>query len=117
MDKEKIIREESDNLGSVIKHLVDFDARQREIISSEIASRESQRRELEAQRSDINEKYMKQAEERLSKLEKSENERAEKAVRAAETAASKNIAELEKTAAKNSTYWIEEIYKRTIRGE
>lgn len=117
MDKEKIIREESDNLGSVIKHLIDFDARQREIISSEIASRETKRKELEAQRSTINEKYMKQSEERLAKLEKSENERAEKAVRAAEAAASKNIAELEKTAAKNGDYWIEEIYKRTIKGE
>lgn len=117
MDKEKIIREESDNLGSVIKHLIDFDARQREIISSEIASRENRRKELEAQRGEINEKYMKQAEERLAKLEKSENERAEKAVRAVEAAASKNIAELEKTAAKNSGYWVEEIYKRTIKGE
>lgn len=117
MDKEKIIREESDNLGSVIKHLIDFDAQQREIISSEIASRETLRKELEAQRGEINRKYMKLAEEKLAKLEKSENERAEKAVRAAEAAAAKNIAELEKTAAKNNDCWIEEIYKRTITGE
>lgn len=117
MDKEKIIREESDNLGSVIKNLIDFDAQQREIISSEIASRETLRKELEAQRSEINEKYMKQAEEKLAMLEKSENERAEKAVRAAESAAAKNIAELEKTAAKNNDYWVEEIYKRTVKSE
>lgn len=117
MDKDKIIKEESDNLGSVIKHLVEFDARQREIISSEIASRETKRRELEAQRNTINEKYMSQANEKLAKLEASENARAEKAVKAVEAAASKNIAELEKTAAQNSNYWIEEIYKRTIAGE
>lgn len=117
MDKEKIIREESDNLGSVIKNLIDFDAQQREIISSEIASRETLLKELEAQKSEIKEKYMKRANEKLAALEKSENERTEKAVHAAEAAAAKNIAELEKTAAKNNDYWIEEIYKRTIKGE
>lgn len=117
MDKEKIIREESDNLGSVIKNLIDFDAQQRELISSEIASREALRKELEAQRSEINAKYMKEAEEKLAALEKEENARAEKEINSARSAASKNIAELEKTAAKNSGYWIEEIYKRTIKGE
>ena len=36
MDKNAVIREESDNLGNVIKHLVDFDAQQRALISSAV---------------------------------------------------------------------------------
>lgn len=117
MDKDKIIKEESDSLGSVIKNLVEFDARQRELISSEIASRETKRRELEAQRSEINEKYMARANAILAELEAKENGYAEKEIKSAEAAAAKNIAELEKTAANNSETWIEEIFRRTIKGE
>ena len=114
MDKEKVIKEESDNLGSVIKHLVNFDAQQRGIIASELEARENERKKLNSQRSEINEKYMNEAKKRLEKLEKNENERAEKAIRAAEAAAAKNIAELDKAAAQKSEFWIEEIYKRTV---
>lgn len=114
MDVNKIIKEESDNLGSIIKHLVDFDAHQRELIASDISSREAQRKKLEEESEKINEKYMNQAKERLERLEKSENDRAERAVKSIETAARKNIAELEKTARENSSDWIEQIYKRTI---
>ena len=47
MDKEKIIKEESDNLGSVIKMLVDFDAQQREIIASALSGREAARKDIQ----------------------------------------------------------------------
>lgn len=116
MDKDKIIKEESDNLGNVIKYLVDFDAEQRKIISSEIVSGEMMHKELEAHKNEINSKYMKLAEEKLSVLEKSENERADKAINAARIAAEKNISELEKTAVANSDRWIKEIYDRTVSG-
>ncbi len=114
MDENKIIREENENLGSVIKQLVDFDARQRELIASDISSREAQRKKLREEKGKIDEKYMNQAKERLEKLEKSENERAERAIKSIENAARKNIAELEKTAEKNGSSWVEQIYKRTI---
>ncbi|MDY6017347.1 MAG: hypothetical protein SPI97_07000 [Oscillospiraceae bacterium] len=117
MDKEKIIKEESDNLGSVIKMLVDFDAQQREIIASALSGREAARKDIQSERSEIEEKYMKRAEERLKKLEQSENERADKAIKAAQEASLKNIAELEKTAAEKKAFWVEQIYERTVNGK
>lgn len=117
MDTNKIIKEESDNLGSVIKQLVDFDARQRGLIADDLASRENQRKELAAKKAEIEAKYMKQAEERLDRLEKSENERAERAIKSVENASKKNISELERTAEENIDSWVRQIYKRTVDGE
>ena len=117
MDKEKIIKEESDNLGSVIKMLVDFDAQQREIIASALSGREAARKDIQSERSEIEEKYMKRAEERLKKLEQNENERADKAIKAAQEASLKNIAELEKTAAEKKSFWVEQIDERTVNGK
>lgn len=117
MDKNAVIREESDNLGNVIKHLVDFDAQQRALISSAVTGREERRRELEAERSKINEEYMAQAQKELESLAESESIRAETEVKAVKSAARKNIAELDKTAAEKSEFWVEEIYRRTLSGE
>ena len=117
MDTNRIIMDESDNLGSVIKQLVDFDARQRELIADDLASREAQRKELEVRRSEINAKYMKQAEERLERLAESENSSADRAIKAIENASRKNISELEKTAEENIDDWVNMIYKRTGSGE
>lgn len=117
MDTKKIIMEESDNLGSVIKQLVDFDARQRELIANDLASRDTQRKELEARREKINAKYMKQAEDRLERLAESENGRADRAIKAIENATQKNISELEKKAEENIDDWVSQIYKRTVNGE
>ncbi len=117
MDKEKIIKEESDNLGSVIKQLISFDAQQRELIASELAGREAARQKIQSERSEIEKESMRQADELLSLLEKSENERAEAAIKASEAAARKNIAQLERTAAEKEPYWIEQIYERTLGGK
>lgn len=117
MDTSKIIKEESDSLGSVIKQLVDFDARQRGLIAEDLVSRENQRKELAAKKAEIEAKYMKQAEERLERLSKSENERADRAIKSIENASKKNISELEKTAEENIDIWVKQIYKRTVDGE
>lgn len=114
MDTNNIIKEEGDNLGSVIRQLVDFDARQRELIADDLASREVQRKGLEDKRAEIEAKYMKQAEDRLERLAESENARADRAIKAIENASRKNIAELEKTAEENTYDWVKQIYKRTI---
>ena len=117
MDKKKIIKEESDNLGSVIKQLISFDAQQRELIASELAGREAARQKIQSERSEIEKKSMQQADELLRELEKSENERAEAAIKAADAAAQKNIAQLERTAAEKEAFWIEQIFERTIDGK
>lgn len=116
MDSNRIIKEESDNLGSVIKQLVDFDARQRALISDDLAKREEKMKELGKEKKAIEARYMKQAEERLERLAKSENDRADRAIKAIENASAKNISELEKTAEENIDDWVMQIYKRTVEG-
>lgn len=117
MDTKNIIKEESDSLGTVIRQLVDFDARQRELIADDLASRETQRKELAEKKAEIEAKYMKQANDRLERLAESENGRADRAIKAIENASRKNIAELEKTAEENIDDWVRQIYKRTIEEE
>lgn len=114
MDKDNILSREGDNLGNVIKQLVDFDAKQRESISSELVQREEKRRELAAQKSEIEEKYMQQANKWLEALSEKQKQKEEREIEAAKAAAEKNIAELEKTAAEKSEFWIEQIFNRTI---
>lgn len=116
MEKDKILREEGEGLGSVIKNLIAFDARQREQISAELSSREAGLRQLEAERSKINEEYMQQAHKMLDALTEKQNQKAEREIAAAKAASEKNIAELEKTAAEKSDFWIEQIYAKTIEG-
>lgn len=113
-EKKTVLAEEGDNLGSVIKHLIDFDAQQRAVISSALDEREVKRKELELEKDEINEKYMLRADRALESLQIKENEKAEKEIEALRNAAAKNIAELEKKAAENGDFWIEEIFKRTI---
>lgn len=114
MDNEKLLREESDNLGNVIKHLIDYDAQQRGLISQELEQREVSFKQLEAERKAIGEKHMAHAAEMLDALSEKQKQKAEREISAAKTAAEKNIAELEKTAAEKSDYWIEQIFRRTI---
>lgn len=116
-EKKTVLAEEGDNLGSVIKHLIDFDAQQRAVISSALDEREAKRRELEAQRGEINEKYMLRADRALESLQIKENEKAEKEIEGLRSAAAKNIAELEKKAAENGDFWVEEIFKRAISND
>ncbi len=115
MDNDKILREESDNLGDIIKNLIDYDAQQRGIISSELKKRDALLAEFENERAEIEKEYMQQAEKMLDALEEKQKNKLEKAVSAAKTAAQKNIAELEKTAAEKSEEWIEQIFSRTIK--
>lgn len=114
MDTEKIVREESDNLGNIIKNLIDYDAQQRELISSELKKRDTMLAEFENERAEIEKEYMQQAHKMLDALEEKQKNKLEKAVSAAKTAAQKNIAELEKTAAEKSEEWIEQIFSRTV---
>lgn len=115
-DKKTVISRESDNLGVVIKQLVDFDAQQRALISAAVSERENELKTLEAQRAQVNEEYMARANARLEDLSRNENAKAEKAVAALESAAQKNIAELERTAQGKSDEWVEQIYQRVIKG-
>lgn len=117
MEKNTVLNEDSENLGTVIKHLIDFDAQQRELISTALNQREAQRKELEAQRSEINEKYMLQAEKALEALAKKENEKADREINAIRTASQKNIAELEKKAAENSDFWVKQLFEQVINEE
>lgn len=114
MDKERTFREESDNLGDIIKNLIDYDAQQRELISLELIQRETKLKEFENERAAIEEKYMQQAQKMLDALAEKQKIKLEKAVSAAKTASENNIAELEKTAAAKSEEWIEQIFTRTV---
>lgn len=114
MDNEKIVREESDNLGNIIKNLIDYDAQQRGIISSELEKRGTRLKEFENERAAIEEKYMQQAQRMLDALEEKQKIKLEKAVSAAKTASENNIAELEKAAVEKSEEWIEQIFTRTV---
>ncbi len=114
MDKKNLPREESDNLGSVIKHLIDYDAQQRGLISQELAQRDASFKQLDAERKEINKKYMQQAQKMLDALSEKQKQKAEREISASKNAAEKNIAELEKTAAEKSNFWIERIFERTI---
>lgn len=113
-EKKTVLAEEGDNLGSVIKHLIDFDAQQRAVISAALDERETKRKELDKDKEEINKKYMLRADRALESLQIKENEKAEKEINALRTASQKNIAELEKKAAENSDFWVEEIFKRVI---
>lgn len=113
-EKKTVLAEEGDNLGSVIKHLIDFDAQQRAVISAALDEREAKRKGLEQERVEIDKKYMLRADRALESLQIKENEKAEKEINALQNAAAKNIAELEKKAKENGDFWIEEIFKRTI---
>lgn len=113
-EKKTVLAEEGDNLGSVIKHLIDFDAQQRAVISAALDERETKRKELDKDKEEINKKYMLRADRALESLQIKENEKAEKEINALHTASQKNIAELEKKAAENSDFWVEEIFKRVI---
>lgn len=114
MDKEINLRRESDNLGDIIKHLIDFDAQQRESIADELSRREQSRSELAAQKSKIEEKHMNQAKIWLEALEEKQKQKEEREIKKAIDAAEKNIAELEKNACEKSEFWIEQIFNRTI---
>lgn len=113
-EKKTVLAEEGDNLGSVIKHLIDFDAQQRAVISAALDERETKRKEMDKDKEEINKKYMLRADRALESLQIKENEKAEKEINALRTASQKNIAELEKKAAENSDFWVEEIFKRVI---
>lgn len=113
-EKKTVLAEKGDNLGSVIKHLIDFDAQQRAVISAALDEREAKRKGLEQERVEIDKKYMLRADRALESLQIKENEKAEKEINALQNAAAKNIAELEKKAEENGDFWIEEIFKRTI---
>lgn len=114
MDKENTLRQESDNLGNVIKQLIDYDAKQRESIASELSQREKSRSELAAQKSEIEEKHMNQANIWLEALAEKQKQKEEREINKAKAAAEKNIAELEKNAAEKSGFWIDRIFNRTI---
>lgn len=116
MDKNAISKEENNDLGIVIKNLIEFDAKERALVSASLDEREKARAELRDSRDKINAEYMKKAEEKLEKLRISENEKAEKAIKLEQAAAKKNIAEFEKAASEKSEFWVNEIYKRTIEG-
>lgn len=114
MDANKIIQEENESLGTVIQQLVDFDARQRALIANDLADREKQKSELNKKRSELEAKYIRQAQDRLERLEKSENDRADRIIKSIENASRRNISELEKKADENMEEWVNQIYKRTI---
>ncbi|MBQ8014707.1 MAG: hypothetical protein IJ264_00815, partial [Clostridia bacterium] len=86
----------------------------RELISQELAQRDAGFRQLEAEKKAINEKHMQHAREMLDALSEKQKQKAEREIGAAKSAAEKNIAELEKTAAEKSDFWIEQIFNRTI---
>lgn len=113
-EKKTVLAEEGDNLGSVIKHLIDFDAQQRAVISDALDEREAKRKGLELEKDEINQKYMLRADRALESLQIKENEKAEKEINALRNASQKNIAELEKKAAENGDFWIEEIFRKVI---
>ena len=114
MDKEINLRQESDNLGDVIKHLIEFDAKQRGEIADELSQRDKSRSELAAQKAEIEEKHMNQAKIWLEALEEKQKQKEEREIQKAVEAAEKNIAELEKTAGEKSEFWIDQIFNRTV---
>lgn len=114
MDKEKTFHEESDNLGNIIKNLIDYDAQQRELISSELEKRDAMLADFENERAAIEEKYMQQAQAMLDALAEKQKNKLDKAVSAAKAASENNIAELKNTAAAKSEEWIEQIFTRTV---
>ena len=99
MAKNNAVGAESDDLGKVIKNLIDFDAKQRVIVSDSLKKRDEERKALENAKDEINAKHIKLAQDRLDALEKRENENAERLIKAAQAAAKKNIAEFDRTAA------------------
>ena len=110
MAKNNAVGAESDDLGKVIKNLIDFDAKQRAIVSDSLKKRKA----LENAKDEINAKHIKLAQDRLDALEKRENENAERLIKAAQAAAKKNIAEFDRTAAEKTEQWIGQIYSRVL---
>lgn len=114
MAKNNAVGAESDDLGKVIKNLIDFDAKQRAIVSDSLKKRDEERKALENAKDEINAKHIKLALDRLDALEKRENENAERLIKAAQAAAKKNIAEFDRTAAEKTEQWIGQIYSRVL---
>lgn len=114
MAKNNAVGAESDDLGKVIKNLIDFDAKQRAIVSDSLKKRDEERKALENAKDEINAKHIKLAQDRLDALEKRENENAERLIKAAQAAAKKNIAEFDRTAAEKTEQWIGQIYSRVL---
>lgn len=115
MDEKKLtVGEETDDLGKVIKNLIDYDAKQRAVVSESLKKREEEKKSLAALKDEINAEYIRRADERLARLEKAENENAEKRIRAAKAAADKNIAEFDRTAESKTAEWVEQLYIRTL---
>lgn len=114
MAKNNPVGMETDDLGKVIKNLIDFDAEQRAAVSDSLRKREEEKKALEAAKGEINAKHIKMADDRLGALEKRENENAERLIKAAQAAAKKNIAEFDRIAAEKTEQWIGQIYARTL---
>lgn len=117
MEKNPVLKNESDDLGQVIKNLIDFDSQQRELISDALAQRTEKRKELEAQKSKINEEYMRKAEKVLKDIEKKENEKADMEIEKIRKMSKKNIRELQKRTIEYNKFWVSRIFELVINEE
>lgn len=113
-EKKTAVGAETDDLGKVIKNLIDYDAKQRAVVSESIKRRDEERKKLVASSGEINARYIKEADERLARLEMRENENAERLTQAAKEQAMKNIAELDAIARENTANWVERLFERTL---
>lgn len=113
-EKKTAVGAETDDLGKVIKNLIDYDAKQRAVVSESIKRRDEERKKLAASSDEINARYIKEAQEKLARLEMRENENAERQIQAAKAQAMKSIAEFDAIAEKNIGQWVEQLFEWTL---